>query len=176
MRVAVALTAGLVLLAGTARADVPQSNLEIAVRPINVDSSVTPLTLSVESLQTETTTGGVTSITLSADVLFDFGKATLTPVAARKVAQLVTRLRQAQGAVSVVGHTDSVGTPADNLALSLARAQTVRTALLNGLPGPPVQVVASGRGELVPVAPNTLGGQDNPVGRAKNRRVVISFR
>ncbi len=176
MRVAVALTAGLVLMAGTARADVPQSNLETAVVPINVDSSVTPLTLSVEPLQTETTTGGVTSITLSADVLFEFGRSTLTPVAARKVTQLATRLRQARGAVTVVGYTDSIGTPAANLALSLARAQTVRTALLNGLTGRPVQVVASGRGELAPVAPNMTGGKDDPDGRAKNRRVVISFR
>ena len=142
---------------------------------VGFDRSVTSLRLSVESLQTETSTGGVTSITLSADVLFDFGKATLTPVAARKVAQLAARLRQARGAVTVVGHTDSVGTPAANLALSLARAQPVRAALLTGLPGRAAQVVASGRGELAPVAPD-MTGTDNPEGRAKNRRVVISFR
>lgn len=171
-----ALTVGLVLMAGTAWADVPQSNLATAVVPIIVDSSVTPLTLPVEALQTETTTGGVTSITLSADVLFEFGQSTLTPAATGKVAQLAARLGTARGAVTVVGHTDSVGTPAANLALSLARAQTVRAALLKGLSNRAVQVVASGRGELAPVAPNTTGGKDNPEGRAKNRRVVISFR
>lgn len=98
------------------------------------------------------------------------------PGAAGKVAQLAARLRQARGAVTVVGHTDSVGTPVANLALSLARAQTVRAALLKGLTGRAVQVVASGRGELAPVAPNMTGGKDNPDGRAKNRRGVISFR
>ncbi len=163
-------------MTGVARADVPQSTLDSSVTSIDVASTVRSLTLPVESLKTETITGGVTSITLSADVLFDFGKATLTPAAASTVSHLAARLSQARGAVSVVGHTDSIGTPADNLALSLARAQTVRTALLSGLTGRPVQVVASGRGELAPVAPNALGGKDNPVGRAKNRRVVISFR
>ncbi len=176
MRVAVALTASLVLMTGIARADVPQSTLDSSVSPIDVDGSVTSLALPVESLQTESTTGDVTSITLSADVLFDFGKATLTPVAAGKVAQLAVRLLQARGAVTVVGHTDSVGTLAANLALSLARAQTVRAALVRGLTGRVVQVVASGRGELAPVARNMTGGKDDSVDRAKNRRVVISFR
>lgn len=35
---------------------------------------------------------------------------------------------------------------------------------------------ATGHGEASPVAPNTLSGRDNPLGRAKNRRVEISYR
>jgi len=39
-----------------------------------------------------------------------------------------------------------------------------------------LQIAASGVGETQPVAPDMLGGKDNPAGRALNRRVVITFR
>lgn len=35
---------------------------------------------------------------------------------------------------------------------------------------PDLRLTVTGRGEADPVAPNTLGGKDNPEGRGKNRR------
>ena len=52
--------------------------------------------------------------------------------------------------VAVEGHTDSVGEPAYNLALSLRRAETVRSALTAaGLGADRVDVVAHGEGTLL---------------------------
>jgi len=155
---------------------VPQSHLDASVTTLKVDSSVTGLKLVVEPLESETTSVGVTTVTLSSDVLFEFGKATLTPTAQSKIAQIATRLAAARGTVTVVGHTDAIGSLQDNQALSSARASAVRAALLQGLAGKPLQIAASGVGETQPVAPDMLGGKDNPAGRALNRRVVITFR
>jgi prepilin-type N-terminal cleavage/methylation domain-containing protein len=52
--------------------------------------------------------------------------------------------------VAVEGHTDSIGEPAYNLALSLRRAETVRSALqASGLPSDRVEVFAHGAGALL---------------------------
>jgi OmpA-OmpF porin, OOP family len=72
--------------------------------------------------------------------------------------------------VLVIGHTDSVGSHADNDALSLQRAQTMREEMLN-LGIPPDRIRASGRGEREPLVP-TEDGIDEP----RNRRVEINVR
>jgi len=155
---------------------VPQTSIDASVTFLLPDPSVTTLKLSVQSLESETSSAGVTTLTLSSDVLFDFGKATLTSTAQQKVAQISARLAKARGTVTIVGHTDAIGTAEANQALSQARAQTVRSALLQGLAAKRVQIAASGVGETQPVAPDQVAGKDNPAGRAENRRVVISFR
>lgn len=43
------------------------------------------------------------------------------------------------------------------------------------LGGASVRIEAKGYGSTKPVAPNREGGKDNPEGRAKNRRVDITF-
>lgn len=69
--------------------------------------------------------------------------------------------------VRVDGHTDSSGAPDYNLRLSLARAQSVATALVGG--GFPVASVRQrGLGETMPISDNAT-----PEGRAQNRRVSI---
>lgn len=69
--------------------------------------------------------------------------------------------------IEVIGHTDNVGNPERNLALSLARAQAVHDALVSaGLD--PARVSFSGRGDAEPIAPN-----DTREGRAVNRRVDL---
>ena len=72
--------------------------------------------------------------------------------------------------ILVIGHTDSVGAHADNDALSLQRAQTMREAMLS-LGIPPDRIRASGRGERAPLIP-TEDGVDEP----RNRRVEINVR
>jgi len=69
--------------------------------------------------------------------------------------------------VSVVGHTDSIGTDAYNQGLSERRAQAVKTYLIaQGIAEE--RMTTEGRGEKEPIAPNTTDAQ-----RMKNRRVVF---
>jgi OOP family OmpA-OmpF porin len=68
--------------------------------------------------------------------------------------------------VAVVGHTDSVGSLAGNIALSRERAASVRSRLITQYGVPANQLDAEGMGYLAPIAPNTT-----PEGREANRRV-----
>ncbi len=78
--------------------------------------------------------------------------------------------------MQVDGYTDSVGNDAYNRDLSQRRAASVTAALTSRLRGKPTQLRATGHGESDPVAPNAnADGSDNPAGRAKNRRVTITF-
>lgn len=148
-------------------------------------TSTAGLTLPVENLiSTVGNTSGSDSespdratIALSADVLFQFDKATLTPRAQGVISQVATRIKtRAVGVVRIDGYTDSIGTDQVNIPLSQARAASVVRALKPLTAGAPVTFKATGFGSADPVAPNTLpGGGDNPAGRALNRRVTISF-
>ena len=69
--------------------------------------------------------------------------------------------------VEIGGHTDNVGEADENMALSKARAESVRSYLIkNGIQ--PEQVIAKGYGETDPVATN-----DTEAGRQKNRRTEV---
>jgi len=69
--------------------------------------------------------------------------------------------------VLICGHTDALGTPDFNLALSLARARSVAQTLeVKGVPRD--RMKAQGFGSLYPVAPN-----QNEQGRARNRRTEV---
>lgn len=113
-------------------------------------------------------------MTIGSDVLFDFGSATLTPDATAKVKEVAGRIGPSSRPVAVVGYTDSVGDDAANVALSVRRAEAVAAVLRPAAPSG-TQVTTEGRGEREPVAPNEAGGEDSPEGRARNRRVTISF-
>ena len=72
--------------------------------------------------------------------------------------------------IQVIGHTDRVGNDAENDALSLQRAQTLRGAMLDlGIPA--ARIRAAGRGERQPLVP-TEDGVEEP----RNRRVEINVR
>ncbi len=112
---------------------------------------------------------------LPADVLFAFDSATLRPEANASLQQTLASIRQAipYPAIRVEGNTDSIGSAAYNTQLSLRRAQAVRQWLV-GQGIPPAAITEIGNGESRPVAPNTQpNGQDNPQGRALNRRVDL---
>lgn len=102
-------------------------------------------------------------------ILFEFGSAELTDEGRRQVANIAKSFANVDGGASIVieGHTDSVGSDADNMVLSVNRAQTVMTELKieHGVPQILLQV---GKGEAEPVASN-----DSDVGRALNRRVTF---
>lgn len=110
--------------------------------------------------------------TAAADVFFAFGQAELSERARTELDRVATLISEAGlRAVEVVGHTDAVGSDADNLALSGRRAEAVRAVLAERLPG--ATLTARGVGEAEPVAPEQVNGADNPDGRAANRRVEI---
>ncbi|TDC54936.1 OmpA family protein [Actinomadura sp. KC345] len=157
--------------------DAPDSNIAKSVRTVETDKSVRGIDLSkaVVPLETEEDDGRQVTVRISADVLFDFGKATLTGTAERRVDELAKRLRDVGGTVEVSGHTDSVGDDDYNLTLSKQRAEAVQAALQRALDGTSLRIEAKGYGETEPVEPNEQGGEDNPDGRAKNRRVDITY-
>lgn len=99
---------------------------------------------------------------------FDTNKSVLKADGLAAVAEVV-KLMKADPSLqlSIEGHTDNVGQPAANQALSLARAQSVMGAVVAG--GIDAKRLgASGFGATRPVAPN-----DTEAGRARNRRVEL---
>ncbi len=124
----------------------------------------------------EPATPVVETLSLGADAYFDFDRADLKPAGRAKLDKLVTDLRRVSSvsSIEIVGHTDSKGTEPYNYRLGQRRADSVASYLTaRGVPGSIISTRS--RGELDPVAPNTLpNGRDNPAGRALNRRVVIT--
>ena len=99
---------------------------------------------------------------------FDTGKAELKPDGRATVAEIVKMLKAAPSMkVAIEGHTDNVGRPAANKALSEARARSVMAAVAAG--GVEAsRLSAAGFGQEKPIADNR--GEE---GRAKNRRVEL---
>ncbi|MCB7136691.1 OmpA family protein [Cellulosimicrobium marinum] len=113
-----------------------------------------------------------TVVVLTADLLFAFDESTLSPEASAALADLVDDVPD-EAAVAVDGHTDALGTDARNDALSRARAESVAAVLRAERPD--LTLTVTGHGSREPVAENTVGGEDNPAGRALNRRVELSW-
>ena len=113
------------------------------------------------------------TIGLSGDYLFAFDKSDLTDEAKAALSDVLALYRKYEGTSIVVeGHTDAKGSDVYNQKLSEQRANSVVTWFVeNGIPKE--QITSNGYGEKQPVAPNTIDGQDNPEGRALNRRVDI---
>jgi outer membrane protein OmpA-like peptidoglycan-associated protein len=153
--------------------------LLLAAPPSVVDIELPVVDLSYESTSLDNSVRTAESadevkVTLAADVLFRFDKATLSPKARDRIDAVVKRIRDDSPAtVTVDGYTDAKGSGSYNLRLSRRRAQAVAVALRRrGAPRP----VVRGHGEADPVAANTnKDGSDNPAGRARNRRVTITF-
>jgi len=109
-----------------------------------------------------------TVITLPSSVLFETGKNELLPSAKERLSEVSKALEQVGDRKIVIeGHTDDVGSDADNLELSKARANTVREYLISrGVDENKISAV--GKGESTPIENNK-----STEGRAINRRVEI---
>jgi OmpA-OmpF porin, OOP family len=68
--------------------------------------------------------------------------------------------------VKIIGHTDSDGEAAANLALSKKRAESVKNMLTSDFAINADRMITDGKGETSPIKPNT-----SPLGKANNRRV-----
>jgi OOP family OmpA-OmpF porin len=128
---------------------------------------------SVVPCQTET------KLSLRSDVLFKFGKSSykdLTPEGHAQLRQVVENIKQKSESITgieVIGHADPIGKVAANQRLSLQRAETVRTVLLEqGIQSHLVQ--ASGRGSSEPVVQCETGARKARIAcNAPNRRVEL---
>jgi outer membrane protein OmpA-like peptidoglycan-associated protein len=128
----------------------------------------------VRDLQTEERQGERTTVTISTDVLFAFDSAKLTPEARDVVSELAGRIAATDSDVAVVGHTDGIGTRRYNQRLSERRAEAVAGVLRDQLDDSRT-ITTEGRNFSEPIAEETSNGEDDPEGRARNRRVEISF-
>lgn len=127
----------------------------------------------IETFEPEIRSSGEeTVVSLNTDVLFRFGEAKLTASANDAVVDAVADVPDGVE-VTIVGHTDSIGSTSDNQKLSEKRAQAVADAVEAERDDLTLEV--TGKGESDPVEPNKSGGKDNPDGREKNRRVEIRY-
>lgn len=102
-------------------------------------------------------------------VQFDSGRATLRPGSHSKLDRVVEFMKYKKSArIAIAGHTDNVGSPRRNKALSLRRAQACRRYLVSrGIAARRVKAV--GYGQERPIASN-----DTAEGRQQNRRIEAS--
>ncbi len=103
------------------------------------------------------------------NLFFDTGKYDLLPPSIAELNRVIGILQSRKLKVEISGHTDDVGTDADNQILSERRAEAVRNYLVeNGIAAE--LLTTKGYGESRPVATNKT-----EAGRRKNRRVEIKF-
>lgn len=104
-------------------------------------------------------------------VYFVSGRDALTPESLPVLQELKTELgRRPAPEMTVVGHTDRVGSVEANDRLSLQRAETMRKLLIEqGVSASAIEV--AGRGEREPLIPTA-----DEVAEARNRRVEIGVR
>ena len=104
-------------------------------------------------------------VTFSADSLFDFDKAIIKPAGKISLDKFAADLRGTQyDVISVTGHTDRIGSPAYNQALSQRRAEAVKSYLVDPAGIASAKIAARGEGEALPVtkADDCRGRKANP--------------
>lgn len=103
-------------------------------------------------------------------VEFESGSANLTPLGLGILDDMATALRRiGDKPVVITGHTDNVGNPTANLALSNERAEAVKQYLI-GRNIDAARLSTTGKGDADPIASN-----DNEEGRTRNRRIEFTL-
>lgn len=119
--------------------------------------------------------GEADAMVMLSDVLFDFGDDALAPEALDVLAGVASSL-EGVPLIRIKGHTDAIGTEEANRALGQRRADNVRDWLVANTNLTADMITSIGVGEADPIAENALAnGEDNPAGRALNRRVEFSL-
>jgi len=107
-------------------------------------------------------------VSLSQNLLFRSGSKTINSQGRNAISRLAEVLKQNPDIqITVEGHTDTDGDADFNWDLSVQRATSVIKELTDSGVDPK-RIIASGRGEYFPVAPNTTSD-----GKAQNRRTEI---
>ena len=103
-------------------------------------------------------------------VEFESGSTNLTPLGLGILDDMAAALRRiGDKPVVITGHTDNVGNPTANLALSNKRAEAVKQYLI-GREIDAARLSTTGKGDADPVASN-----DNEEGRTRNRRIEFTL-
>lgn len=104
---------------------------------------------------------------------FDSGKATFTSKGVAVLNDLLDQAAVTSLNVTIAGHTDNIGGSDSNIALSKARAESVKKFLMTNAPKnfPDDRITTRGFGDTQPVADNGTAA-----GKAKNRRVEVTLR
>ena len=155
----------------------------IAVLRLSILEQIRDSVVAVMGDASKVSIGDNGAIVLDEGVLFDFGSSAIKPAAKPTLDRLVEVFKSflsddenAKYVDSIVisGHTDSIGSDADNRKLSTDRANAVLNYLLTADKGALNQYAqyfcAAGYGATRPVASN-----DTDEGRAENRRIEISI-
>lgn len=109
-------------------------------------------------------------ILMPTDLLFEYDSATLRPAAADSLAKLGTLIaRNAGSTFRIEGHTDSFGSDAYNMDLSLRRAAEVKRWLQTNMGIPEARITTAGFGKSRLLVPGTLTVAEQRM----NRRVEI---
>jgi outer membrane protein OmpA-like peptidoglycan-associated protein len=104
-------------------------------------------------------------------ILFDFDKADIKARNRVVVDRIISRLGEIPDAdVTIVGHTDTIGSEQYNLKLSERRAKAVYDQMIAAGMTPGEKIVHQGVGPSFPLYDNSL-----PEGRALNRTVTVSL-
>jgi len=145
----------------------------VALRVYNGGRDYTLIVLEVAAMEQEVTADAMYDA-LTKDgfmaiyINFDTGKADLKPESGPIVAEIASLLEAHDDLrIGIEGHTDNVGTPQGNKALSEARARAVLAAVA-AAGADAARMTAVGWGQEKPIADNRT-----EEGRAKNRRVEI---
>ncbi|MGA9364925.1 MAG: OmpA family protein [Bacteroidota bacterium] len=100
-------------------------------------------------------------------ILFDVNSANIKPESYGTLKEMANVLKENPDLkVKIVGHTDADGSDAANLELSKKRGASVKAALAKEFGIDESRMETDGKGESEPIDKN-----DNPVGKANNRRV-----
>ncbi|MDA8139481.1 MAG: OmpA family protein [Desulfobacteraceae bacterium] len=151
-----------------------QMKLQASDTEGNSLSSAEPILLPIHYIRrTEQSTQiqGYKVVEQYALILFDYDSAAIKGRNQAIVERIIKRMHQVPDAkVTIVGHTDTIGKEAYNLALSDRRAQAVKQTILA------VAADMAQRLEVKGVGPNApLYDNDRPEGRALNRTVTITL-
>ena len=155
----------------------------IAVLRLSILEQIRDSVVDVMGDASKVSIGDNGAIVLDEGVLFDFGSSAIKPAAKPTLDRLVEVFKSFLSddenaryvdSIIISGHTDSIGTDAENRVLSTARANAVLNYLLGAQKGElndyAQYFCAAGYGATRPVASN-----DTDEGRAQNRRIEISI-
>lgn len=120
------------------------------------------------AIEVERVRDDLLKLTMANEISFDFGSAAIKPAFKPTMYKLAEVLRKYdRNEITIIGHTDAIGSDATNQVLSERRAAAVRDELTS-LGVPLYRMHAIGRGEFEPRADN-----GTEAGRQLNRRVEI---
>lgn len=154
-------------------------NQQHADKPIAVVSSIKPsvpqdkpVTESKPEISPEV---NIPDTLYVSNILFAFNKSELAPNEVKSLIQWLEKLKIQQiKFIHLTGFADAIGSKDYNMKLSLNRAKTIKSIMINhGIPSSIIDVRGKGSEDFV--APNQTEGKDNPQGRALNRRVEINL-